>query len=1084
MKRHQNAIGLVIALALMLSVGNNLVFAQFTTASLGGTVTDSSGGAVTGAQVTVNNADTGLTRTVTTGADGAYLFPVLPIGTYRLTVDKSGFSAYAQTGITLTVNQTASQAVTLTVGTVNQEVTVSADARMLPTQTSTVADLVEKRQIMELPLDGRQAQSLLFLAPGTNDNTVKWCGFNCQGGVYPGAQFGGVNGGGVGNVNYQMDGADHNDTYINTNLPFPNPDAIQEFSVQTANMSAEYGNSATVVNVVTKSGTNKFHGDAFEFVRNGDLNARNFFAPTQDTLKRNQFGGTFGGRIIKDKLFFFGTYQGTRITTAASGNVEFVPTAQERTGDFSDMSTSLHNPTTGAAYLGNQIPIGQFSPPAVFFLQHIPLPNGPGGQLTFLGPTAVQHDDQLMPKIDYITNKNQLSGRYFYTNFSHPPDDSLAQANILALDTSGASARVQTIAINDTYTASPSLLFNTWFGYNRSVGQNGAGSPFSYLDAGIMIAVPGGTKAMNGVGVGGYFNFGSMWPGEYDRNDWRMREAVAWQRGRHEIHFGGEVFHLGTFNANTYEQTPDFSFSSAESGSNLSDFMLGAVTSYQQGAGIYFNYGSTEVDLFAQDNWRVNKNLTINMGVRWDPFSPYTDVKNRIACYRPGQKSTRYPNAPAGLIYAGDSGCPNAGTTGELDNIAPRLGFAYRLNQSTVLRGGAGIYYTMPNTDQVNGFTSVAPFSPVFNLNGVSFQDPWGSAGITDPFPAAFGSGAVPASSATFTLPVGMNGVFPAKYSLPTVGTWNLTLQRQLSTNWLFSVGYVGSSGDHLSSNAAGRQDLNPAVYVPGESTEANTQSRRLNPNFSTIGMYPVDFVSRYEALQLDLKKRFSRGFTVDGNYTFSKLEDDFGENHCDGCGAAISDAFNRRFDWGVSTTNVPSVFHLSAVWQVPGLKARGVEGALVNGWEITGITSWSNGFPYTVFSGTDNSFSGIGWGTTVADFTGSKFSQAVIGGQNHGQMVQQFFKTSLFVPSALGTFGNSPVNGFPGPHLFNTDFAAIKNFKIRENASVQFRAEFFNTFNDVNFGMPGNAIGGGQFGQLTEASDPRILQFALKLMF
>lgn len=201
---------------------------------------------------------------------------------------------------------------------------------MLPTQTSAVAELVEKRQIMELPPDGRQAQSLLFLAPGTNDTTVKWCGFSCHGGVYPGAQFCGVNGGGVGNVNYQMERADHNDTYINTHLPFPNPDAIQEFSLQTANMSAAYGNSATLANVVTKSGTNQFHGDIFEFVRNSNLNARNFFAPTQDTLKRNQFGGTFDGTIIKEKLFFFGTYQGTRITTAASGNVEFVPTAQER----------------------------------------------------------------------------------------------------------------------------------------------------------------------------------------------------------------------------------------------------------------------------------------------------------------------------------------------------------------------------------------------------------------------------------------------------------------------------------------------------------------------------------------------------------------------------------------------------------------------------------------------------------------------------------------------------------------------------------------------------------------------------------
>ena len=1072
-------IGLVLAFLSLLTP----LCAQFTTASLGGTVTDSSGGAVPGAQVTVHNTDTGLTRSLTTGADGAYLFPLLPIGTYRLTVEKTGFSAYTQEGITLTVNQVASQAVTLGVGAVNQQVTISADAGILPTQTATVADLVDERRIVELPLDGRQAQSLLFLAPGTNDTTIKWCGFNCQGGVYPGAQFGAVNGGGPGNVNYQMDGADHNDNYINTNYPFPNPDAMQEFSVQTANMSAEYGNSAVVVNVVTKSGTNQFHGDAFEFLRNGALNARNFFAPTQDTLKRNQFGGTFGGRIIKDKLFFFGTYQGTRITTAASGNVAFVPTAAERSGDFSGLATAIHDPTTNAPFPGNQVPGSQLSPPSLFFLQHIPLPNGPNGQLTFLGPTAVQHDDQFMPKIDYITGKNQLSGRYFYTNFSHPPDLSLAEKNILALDSSGTGVRVQTISVNDTYTASPSLLFNTWFGYDRSTGRNLTGSPFSYPDAGIQIAVPPGPKAMNGVCVDGYFCFGSIWPGEYDRNDWRIREVISWQRGRHEFHFGGEIYHLGTPEANTYEETPNFDFGSALSGSNLADFMLGAVTSFQQDAGVYYNYSGTEGSLFAQDNWRVNQKLTLNLGIRWDPYFPYTDAKNRIACYRPGQKSARYPNAPAGLVYGGDSGCPAAGTNGEHANFAPRVGFAYRLDQDTVVRGGAGIYYTLPNTDQVNGFTSVAPFAPVFTLTGVNFQDPWGSAGIPNPFPAAFGGGAVPGSDATFTLPVGIAGVFPVRYYLPTVATWNMTLQRQMGTNWLFTVGYVGNAGYHLSSNAVGRQQLNPAVYVPGASTVANTQSRRLNPNFSSVGFYTTDFVSRYEALQLDVKKRFSGGFSLGANYTFSKLEDDFGANHCDNCGASTTNPFNRAFDWGISTTNVPNVFHFSAVWQLPGLRTTGVAGILVNGWEVSGITTWRNGFPFTVFSGTDNSFTGVNWGTTRADFTGSKISQAAFGDRAHGQMVQQYFNTALFVVNAVGTFGNSPLNALQGPGLFDTDFAAIKNFNIRENIRTQFRAEFFNLFNNVNFGQPGFTIGGG-YGQITSAGSPRILQFGLKVAF
>src|SRR6516225_309422 len=280
-------------------------FAQFTTASLSGIVRDGSGSPIPGARVAVQNRATDLVRAVDTAEDGVYRFPALPVGTYRLTVEKQGFSKYSQDGITLNLSQAVTQNVALELGTVTQQINVAADAAMLPTQTSTLSQLVDQKRIIDLPLNGRQAQSLLFLLPGTYDQSARYCGYNCQGGVYPGAQFAAVNGGGPANVTYQMDGGDHNDNYINTNFPFPNPDAIQEFSAQSANMSAEYGNSSVVVNVVTKSGTNQVHGSLFEFLRNGDLNARNYFAPTQDTLKRNQFGGTAGGPVFKDKLFFF-----------------------------------------------------------------------------------------------------------------------------------------------------------------------------------------------------------------------------------------------------------------------------------------------------------------------------------------------------------------------------------------------------------------------------------------------------------------------------------------------------------------------------------------------------------------------------------------------------------------------------------------------------------------------------------------------------------------------------------------------------------------------------------------------------------
>ncbi len=455
MKEDSLGLSMVLAIAFL---GTTPLKAQLTTASLGGIVTDSSGAAVQGASVTVRNTATDLTKSAHSGPDGGYLFPVLMSGTYTLTVDKSGFKTYVQSGIILAVNQAASQGVTLEVGATSEQVTVSANAAMLETQTGTVDQLVAQEQLIELPLNGRQAESLIYLSPGTVDTTSHYCLFNCQGGVYPGAQEAMVNGGGTANVNYMMDGIENNDTYLNVNRPVPNPDALQEFSVQLNNMSAEFGGGANVVNVITKSGTNKFHGDAFEFIRNGDLNARNFFAPVQDTLKRNQFGGTIGGPIKKDKLFFFGTYQGTRYIETSASQIGYVPTAAERDGNFSALcssfsesglcnagaGTQLINPTTNTPFLNNMIPKTLFSGPSNYFLQKIPLPNGPAGspnQLTYAGPTLNQPEDQVMGRMDWTKNKNQLSGRFFFANWKDAPDIAAANTNLLAADANGNKER-------------------------------------------------------------------------------------------------------------------------------------------------------------------------------------------------------------------------------------------------------------------------------------------------------------------------------------------------------------------------------------------------------------------------------------------------------------------------------------------------------------------------------------------------------------------------------------------------------------------------------------------------------------------
>ena len=749
-EKFQIAIGFVVLLSMTFSV--RLAKGQFTTASLSGVVTDSSGASVSGAAVTILNTATGAAKTSSTGFDGSYLFPALMVGTYQLSIEKQGFETYVQSGIVLTVNQAATQSVKLQIGATSQQVSVSANTTMLTTDTAAVSHLIDERQILDLPLDGRHAESLVFLAPGTVNSTNNYCLVNCQGGVYPSSQEAVINGGGTQNVTYEMDGTEHNDTYVSTNLPFPNPDAVQEFSLQSNNMSAEYGNSATVVSIVTKSGTNIFHGDVFEFLRNGDLNARNFFAPVQDTLKRNQFGGALGGPIIKDHLFFFGTYQGTRITQAAAGNVEVVPTAAQRSGNFgtlcsaygpgglcqSGAGTQLADPVTGTPFAFNQIPQSRLSTPALNLLNDIPLPNGPNGQLTFPGSTIVQNEDQFMPRVDWITRKNTLSGRYFFTQFGELPQTALASKDLLAMTGSGEKLRVQTLAISDFYTVSPHLLLNTSFGWDSQTGGNLTGTTYYMSDFGVQIAPPKYPDME--LTVGGYFNFSSSETGHFNRGDKSFREVVTWQNGKHELVFGGDLIRVNLNVSNPSTSGGVFNFTNSLSGSNLADFMLGQVSGFQQGGGQYQNYVGNIFNLFLQDNWRVSQRLTLNLGLRWDPHWPYRELEGRVNCFVPGEESLRFPNAPVGVLFAGDPGCPaGTGQYPNLANVAPRLGFAYRLTDKTVLRGGAGLYYVPPQTSQQNGQAANAPFAPRINLTDVNFQNPFGSAGIVSPFPADFG---------------------------------------------------------------------------------------------------------------------------------------------------------------------------------------------------------------------------------------------------------------------------------------------------------------------------------------------------------
>jgi hypothetical protein len=558
---------------------------------------------------------------------------------------------------------------------------------------------------------------------------------------------------------------------------------------------------------------------------------------------------------------------------------------------------------------------------------------------------------------------------------------------------------------------------------------------------------------------------------------------MTYIKGGHELHFGGEALRVRNPMAVYYLQNGVFSFTDSLSGDNVADFILGRVSQFTQGGGVYVNTSGIKWSAFVQDNWRVNPRLTINGGLRWDPYWPYQDSEGRFPCFVPGLESRRYPNAPLGLLYGGydTPACPPGVTWSNLSNFAPRVGFAYRMTKDgkTSLRGGVGYYYAPPATVTIQDPVG-APFAPVVTLSSVSFQDPYGSAGVPNPFPAEFGP-KVPGPDASFPSDLALY-YFDRNFRLPEVVLWNLTLERQIGASWVFRAAYVGNKGTYLygtGDEENGALPVNPAIYIPGESTIANTQQRRIYSAYSGIYEYTSGVDSNYNALQLSVEKHLTQGFSLLANYTWSKQLNDFAP-----VGApSTTDPFNRHFDYGLSDDDLSSSFKFSGVYQLPHTSMGGVAKKLLNGWQLNYILTWQGGFPFTMFSGLDNSFSGTG--ADRADFFGTDLHAAQISsGRSHGQQINEWFDTSLFGANAVGTFGDTGKNILRGPKLFNTDLGLFKDTKIGDRMTLQFRAEFFNAFNNVNFGMPDHTFTDTAFGQITSASDPRILQFALKFAF
>ncbi len=1036
-----------------------------------GTVLDPSGAVVVGAKVTVTNLETQFTRDTTTSADGGFVFPLMPVGIYSVAVEAGGFRRFEQKGIQVRTDQSSTVQVSLQIGATTESVTVEANAEMVETRSGALSQVVTRQKIVELPLNGRNAASLILLSPGTADlsaDNANGKGDTLQTATYPGSQSISTNGARADTVNYNLDGGSNQDHYTNVNNPFPNPDALEEFSVQTNSYSAEYGRgSGAIVNVVTKSGTNALHGSAFDFLRNGAMNARNFFAASHDQLKRNQFGGSLGGPIVRDKLFFFGTYQGTILRNISIGNSATVLTPAQRSGDFSGVSRQLVDPVTRQPFPNNQISPGAFSPASQKLLPLIPIPASPDGVIGFDRPIR-DRENQFMGRGDYNLRKQRLYGRYFYSRYKRDPV--FGKQNIIA-SARGFDLFDQGASVSDTYNVSPNVLNSFVFSYNRNDGEILSGAPFSLPDIGVPIAASNPPEIV--ISVSGYFSINTGHPGRFNRQNLHFTDSVHWVRGPHEIAFGGDFMRMQVDLINTYRQNGNFRFRGNKySGDPRVDFLLGYVDRFIQGGGEFAARRGNLGSLFAQDNWRAGRNLVINLGLRWEPFVPYYDDLGRTECFVPGRQSRRYPKAPNGYLYAGDAGCPDGGFQSTWFELAPRLGFAYNLGGKgrTTLRGGWGLFYQPPFVEAFNNMVDSAPFSPQVFRFRVPFTNPY--AGADNPFPAQFAP-RIPGADVDFNIPLDLAVSYQRDWKPSRTMNWNLTLEHQLRTDVLLRAGYVASKGTHLGYNT----DVNAPLPSP-TATADNEDARRPYQQFHQVTQDVSGANSIYNSLQLAFEKRFSHGLSVGANYTWGRSID-WVSFLTDLDGINVINPYNVRAYRGVSDYNVPHRFVLNYLWQLPS-PAHGLGRAILGGWETTAIWNWQSGFPLNITAGDDTSFSVPANSNDQADVV----STPAYTGGSRGARIAKWFTTESFSAPKPNHFGNAGRNILIGPGTFNVDFSAHKVFLLTERVQLQYRAEFFNFLNHTQLNNPNASVPDSNFGRILSARSPRIIQMALKIVF
>jgi hypothetical protein len=1083
----------VLLAAAMLTAAAAPAAAQAGTAQIGGSVRDESGGVLPGVSVTATQTDTGLARETISDADGAYLLTNLPIGPYRLEAALPGFRSFAQTGIVLQVNANPTINVVLALGAVSEQVTVQGNAAMVETRTTSVGQVMENQRILELPLNGRQVTDLLLLSPGVTPNgSAGVAGGFSSNRNYPTLAIT-VAGGSPGSTLYLMDGAAHNDPGTNLNLPVPFPDALQEFKIETSSLPARYGHhAAAVVNVATKAGTNQFHGSAFEFVRDGRFNAKNAFALTKDSLERHQFGGGLGGPIVANKLFFFGAYQGTTVETAPNTLTAFTPTAAMLRGDFTTIASPQCNSgrqvTLRTPFVDNRIDPALFNPVALRYLEFVPVSADPCGRIQYGYPTP-SSDHQYLGRIDYqLSGNHAVFARYLDINYNAP--NYFDGVNALTTPSVTIDNLGRSIVGSDTLVLTNALVNTLKIAFIQSQNQRLSSVFRSPGEMGLNITGTPLTGAYTELGVTGAFAFGGGGNNNagYDYATLQFADDIDWVRGAHQIGLGVDYRHGTARVFNTQYANGTFSFDGSVTGLSMADLLIGRVGTFTQGAEVHLNEQEHFFGTYLQDTWRMNSRLTVNAGLRWEPYFALTndDDHNALfdrAAFTAGRKSTVYPNAPAGLTYPGDPGYPgSAASKNQLGRFQPRVGIVYdpRGEGREVLRAGYGVVHDQPPMFFHFPTSTMPPWGARVALNNVSLSDPYANYPGGNPFPTA---DSLEGNSPTAVFPqFSVYAVQQLEAVTPTTQHWNVTAQKQFGENWSATASYFGNRTTHMWIG----EEINPAVYTAGATTANLNQRRTLylqNPTegqyFASVTQLNMDGESSYHGGLFSLQKRFSNLYSVSANYTISRCMND--QDPQQFLSSVFSQPGNIGADRGPCAGDRLHVFNATAVVSTPTFESPVVR-ALASGWQWSTIYQASSGAPINVTIGRDNALTGAP----------NQRPNLVGDWRLDDPTPERWFNTAAFALPAPGTYGNLARNALRGPGTWNVDTVIARKFAVLAGHQLEVRGEAFNVFNRVRAGAAGTGIAGVPntvftntlFGRVTTAADPRILQLAVKYVF